>query len=79
MEEATVNVSENGWWLLARLAVHHEYNRRLRVGKQETLGGPFLQYADQVEVARLELALAEARNPYIRVEENGIVYMRRKW
>jgi hypothetical protein len=74
-----MNVSENGWWLLARLAVHHEYNRGLARFKQETLGGPFLRYADQVEVARLELALAEARNPFVRVEENNVVYLKRKW
>jgi hypothetical protein len=72
-----MNVSENGWWLLARLAVHHHYNRRLRVGFQDPLWGVELNAVDRLEVARLALALADARNPY-RVTGNEIVYMRRE-
>jgi hypothetical protein len=71
-----VPVSENGWWLLARLAVHHHYNRSLARGRQEPLPSLALAHADLLEVARLTLALAEARNPWATTG-NEIVYMRR--
>ncbi len=57
-------VSENGWWLLARLAIHHEYNRSLARFKAEPLPGLALSHADLLETARLTLALAEAKSRY---------------
>jgi len=69
-------VSENGWWLLARLAVHHHYNRSLARLKPEPLPGLGLTHADKLEIARLTLALAEVKNPY-RLAGNEVVYMRR--
>lgn len=54
-------MNENGFWLLARLAVHNEYNRGLARYKQEPLTGLALTHADNLEVARLTLALASAK------------------
>ena len=53
-----------GLWLLARLAVHDHYNRHLRVGRQEVIWGLELNHVDRLEVARLTLALAEARQQH---------------
>lgn len=50
-----------GIWLLARLAVHHHYNRNLRVGRQEPIWGLALNGFDRLEVARLSLELAKLR------------------
>jgi hypothetical protein len=57
-------VSENGWWLLARLAVHQHYNRTLARNRQEPLPGLALAHSDLLEVARLTLELAKAKTRY---------------
>ncbi len=70
-------VSENGWWLLARLAIHHDYNRKLRLGRQEPLPGLALAHADLLEVAKITLALAVARTAY-RPTSYEVTHMHRR-
>jgi len=53
---------DRGLWLLARLAVHHEYNRIIPKRFQDPIPGLALGAADQLEVARLELELAQLRH-----------------
>jgi hypothetical protein len=58
-----VTVQDRGLWLLARLAVHHEYNRVLPKKRQDPIPGlGFLGAADALEVARLEVELAKLRH-----------------
>lgn len=57
-------MNDIGLWLLARLAVHHEYNRHLPKNRQAPLDGFELNGADHMEVMRLQLELAKLAPGY---------------
>lgn len=62
MPELPSVAPDQGLWLLAKLAVHHEYNRVLPKNRQDPIPGIELGAADQLEVARLEVELAKLRH-----------------
>lgn len=53
---------DQGWWLFAKLAVHHFYNRALAKNRQEPIEGLELRAADHIEVMHLIIALETARD-----------------